>query len=103
VFACTHTSVFLCTTRPPPRPTLFPYTTLFRSIDTSRVITVREDDSGEPVKKDRDVYKVPVGGVGTMLSREISVEITDASLENQISEFNKAQLELAEELGISTE
>ena len=72
-------------------------------IDTSRVITVREDDSGEPVKKDRDVYKVPVGGVGTMLSREISVEITDASLENQISEFNKAQLELAEELGISTE
>lgn len=72
-------------------------------IDTSRVISLGPDDSGEPVTKDRDTYKVPVHGVGTMLSREINVEITDDPIEDQIDEFNKAQLELAEELGIATD
>src|SRR5690606_2592958 len=45
---CTpHTTLLLCLlTRPPPRPTLFPYTTLFRSLhgpDVSAVGRVMED------------------------------------------------------------
>src|SRR5205814_10314650 len=32
---CLHYAVFLLSIRPPPRSTLFPYTTLFRSVDVA--------------------------------------------------------------------
>src|SRR5207249_10778787 len=55
-----HLTVFSSITRPPPTPTLFPYTTLFRSLDgdARAVVAVRD--------------ALDAGGQGRQISREPS-------------------------------
>src|SRR5439155_24202912 len=54
---------FICMIRRPPRSTLFPYTTLFRSLGSSRLVSQRN----EPLRIVREIRPVavtePVSGV----------------------------------------
>src|SRR5690242_21943065 len=55
---------FLLMIRPPPRSTLFPYTTLFRSVSTER-IRLPGSDGPQPVQRPRAMGVAP----GRVLSR----------------------------------
>ena len=93
-----------------------PYVTLDGSVEDT-VMQVDPDDEihttwtgwnqseefKEVVRKEKERHRVPVEGVGTMLGREIQVEMTGDDIEDQVEDFNEAQLKLAEELGISTD
>src|SRR5207302_11222327 len=52
-------SIFLSMLRPPPRPPLFPYTTLFRSAAAQRVVRLREP----VVPEDPESRERTIGGI----------------------------------------
>src|SRR5437773_4250979 len=57
MFVCVHFFFFLMIRRPP-RSTLFPYTTLFRSVGDHREVAIVEVDHGAGVRE----HRVRVGG-----------------------------------------
>src|SRR3712207_7501484 len=82
--------------RRPPRSTLFPYTTLFRSDEFLKEVSEREEKSCEPFEIDPDYYRYVDGkpryaGVDSFLrSRGIIVAWGDRS-EEHTSELQSRQ------------
>src|SRR5207248_10078539 len=58
-----HTTLSLILTRPPPRPTLFPYTTLFRSVNqyAQRILSTPGKHDGLAWKNADGTWEGPVG------------------------------------------
>src|SRR4051812_50141752 len=60
-FTCIFVYFFFLMLRPPPRSTLFPYTTLFRSLENEKTVTqfCRKLAAERPLKDIRDEYNYP--------------------------------------------
>src|SRR3712207_6994688 len=76
--------------RRPPRSTLFPYTTLFRSLAGGQAEPDRDDDSEEPIAADRQPEQL--GMVAATAGLELPVGIDQAERsEEHTSELQSRQ------------
>src|SRR5256885_10992060 len=74
LFTCFSFFFFFLMIRRPPRSTLFPYTTLFRSLRLGPVDDEREGAEGCIDVRDRDRQQGGVGGVGVRVEQRLQRE-----------------------------
>src|SRR5689334_24170020 len=82
---------FFSVTRPPPRPTLFPYTTLFRSDPVDRRVVGRQPDALEAAANDRAVgHAVEADVVEDLVPREVLLDRKSTRLNSSHSSISYA-------------